>query len=148
MITKMDIIRKIFTDKSTIGDFLIDGKWYFYSLEDCDRQRQEDGIIIPWSKDLKIPAETAIPYGTYEVITNYSNRFKKVMPYIKDVPDFSGTRIHNGSFAKNTEGCPLIGYKKATDCVWESKDAFDMFLPLLQDRLSKGKVFITIHKKG
>jgi hypothetical protein len=44
---ELSIIRKIFTDESTIGDFVINGIRYYYSLEDKDRQRQEDGSSFP-----------------------------------------------------------------------------------------------------
>jgi hypothetical protein len=121
---QLTIIRKDFTDISTIGDFLMDGQPFpkkpMYSLEDKDRQIQPDGSIIPWTPDLKIKGETAIPYGVYEVITNHSNRFNKVMPLLLDVPNFDGIRIHNGSFAGDTEGCPLIGHVKAKDFIGQS----------------------------
>lgn len=149
---KLTIIRKEFTNISTIGDFLVDGKPFpsgksVYSLEDKDRQIQPDGSIIPWTSDLKIQGETAIPYGTYEVITNYSARFKKVMPLLLDVSDFSGIRIHNGSFAGDTEGCPLIGFVKAKDFIGQSKVAFKEFMPLLTASLKEGRVFLTIKKE-
>ena len=135
MIMKLELLRKEFTEKSTIGDFFIDGKRFCYSLEDVVR-------------DIKISGETAIPYGVYEVITNYSNRFKKVMPLIKDVPGFDGIRIHAGNTAENTEGCPLLGYTKDVDFVGKSNKAFYDFFVLLQKGLDTGKVFITISKGG
>lgn len=97
---QIDIVRTIFTDKSTIGDFIINNRFFSYSLEDKDRQwHTEAGEIIAWVKSLKIPKETAIPYGTYEVIINYSNRFKKEMPLLLNVPDYLGVRIHTGNYA-------------------------------------------------
>jgi hypothetical protein len=141
---KLELIRKVFTDISTIGDLLIDGKRFSYALEDKDMQRLEDGSIIPWSGELKIPGETAIPYGTYEVITDFSNRFKRVMPLIKDVPGFAGVRIHTGNTAENTEGCLLLGYIKNPNFVGQSKKAFDDFFPLLKSGLKEGKVWLTI----
>ena len=73
---RLDLIRKTFTEYSTIGDLLIDGKFYRYTLEDMYR-------------DKKIKGVTAIPYGTYEVIINFSNRFQKPMPLLLNVPNFS-----------------------------------------------------------
>ena len=61
---KLEVIRKEFTTESTIGDLLIDGKFYSFTLEGMYR-------------DKKIKGVTAIPYGTYEVIVNFSNRFHK-----------------------------------------------------------------------
>jgi hypothetical protein len=140
----LEIVRKIFTDESTVGDFLIGGVRYYYSLEDKDRQRQEDGSIIPWTRDLKVYGETAIPYGRYEVITNFSARFKTVMPLLINVQDYEGVRIHSGNTDENTEGCPLIGFTKADNFIGQSKKAFEDFMPRLVAALKKGKLFIII----
>ena len=51
---ELSLIRKEFTTESTIGDLLIDGKFYSFALEDMYR-------------DKKIKGVTAIPYGTYEM---------------------------------------------------------------------------------
>lgn len=145
---KLEIIRKTFTDISTIGELTIDGKHFSYTLEDKERQTQPEGAVRSWSPDLKIQGETAIPYGTYEVITNYSTRFKKVMPLLLNVPSFEGVRIHNGSYAGDTEGCPLIGYIKAKDFIGQSRLAFGDFMPLLTAALEDGgRVFLTIKKE-
>ena len=143
---KLDIIRKEFTDISTIGNLLIDNKLFCCTLEDKDRQIQPDGTIIPWRADLKIPKETAIPYGHYEVIIDHSTRFKKLMPHILRVPDFSGIRIHILNTAEETEGCPGIGYKKGNHCIWKSGAAFKVFFPLLEKGLKEGKVLLTVNK--
>ncbi len=143
------IIRTEFTTASTIGDlFVQNGQQFFsYILEDKDRQRQADGSIIPWSRDLKIPEETAIAYGTYQLITNHSNRFKRVMPLLVNVPDFTGIRMHNGCTAKNTEGCPLLGYTKAQDFIGQSLAAFHDFMKILTSDLKRERVHITITPK-
>lgn len=143
---KIEIIRQVFTEFSTIGQMFINGDYFGYTLEDVDRQRQADGTIIKWSKDLKKAGETAIPYGRYEVITNYSPRFKKVMPLIKDVPNFSGVRIHSGNEHTDTEGCPLIGFTKSDNFVGQSKMAFTSFMKLLRAGLKLGVVILTISK--
>jgi len=128
---KLELIRKEFTDHSTIGDLLIDGQFFCYTLEDKVRA-------------VKIPKQTAIPYGTYEVITNYSNRFKRVMPLILNVTGFEGVRIHSGNTDKDTEGCPLVGFKKGIDSIGQSKLAFTAFFQRLQAGLKEGKVQIEI----
>jgi hypothetical protein len=140
-------VREWYTGYSTIGSWIIGGKFFCYVLEDTDRQRLSDGTIIPWNVNLKIPKETAIPYGHYEIITNHSNRFKRVMPLIVGVPDFSGIRIHNGNTTKNTEGCPLLGYTKDVNWVGRSNDAFDDFMVILINALEVGKVHLDIIRK-
>jgi len=128
---KLDLIRKVFTESSTIGDLLINGEFFCYTLEDVPRV-------------VKIPGETAIPCGTYQVITNYSNRFKKIMPLLLNVPGFEGVRIHSGNTAKDTEGCILLGYSKDNNFVGESRNAFTEFFKRLQSGLKDGKVQITV----
>ena len=131
----LTLIRKEFTTISTISDLFIDGKWYCYTLEDMYR-------------DKKIKKVTAIPYGTYEVIINFSNRFQKPMPLLLNVPNFEGIRIHNGSTADHTEGCILLGFTKSKDFIGNSKSAFNSFMPKLQAGLKTGKVFITIFRES
>jgi hypothetical protein len=131
---KLTLVRHTFTNLSTIGSLSVDGKFLCYTLEDVARE-------------VKIPNETAIPYGTYEVITNYSNRFQKVMPLLLDVPGFEGVRIHSGNDKDDTEGCILLGMIKNVDFIGQSKVAFGYFMPILTAALDTGKVFIEITKE-
>lgn len=67
----------------------------------------------------KVPGETCIPTGTYELgLVKDSPMAKKYMkkypwciglPWIKDVPGFSLIRVHPGNTDDDTEGCPLTG---------------------------------------
>ena len=131
---ELSLIRKEFTTESTIGDLLIDGKFYSFTLEDMYR-------------DKKIKGVTAIPYGTYEVIINFSNRFQRPMPLLLNVPGFDGIRIHNGNTDEHTEGCILVGFTKGKDFIGNSKSAFVQFMPKLQAGLKTGKVFIEITRE-
>ena len=142
----LDILRKEFYPNTTMGDFCVDGNIFSHSLEDTDRQRQPDGFIMPWRKELKVYGATAIAYGTYEVIINWSNAFKRRMPLVLNVPDYLGIRIHNGITHHNTEGCPLIGYARSGETLIKpsSDAAFKEFFALLDSRLKKGKVFLNI----
>ncbi|MBU1028505.1 MAG: hypothetical protein KKF48_05665 [Nanoarchaeota archaeon] len=133
---ELKIIRKEFTENSTIGDFYIDNVFFSYCLEDMIR---EPGV--------KIAGKTAIPEGRYRVIIDQSNRFKRAMPHILDVPMFEGIRIHNGSYPKDTEGCPLLGFKKGKDMIWESKLAFNRFFDILYLALPHEEAWITIERE-
>jgi len=135
---ELTLIRKTLTERSTIGDLLIDDEFYCYTLEDTCRQDFPDG------KFKKIKGETAIPYGRYEVIVNFSNRFQKEMPLLLNVPYYTGVRIHSGSFASHTEGCILVGKTKGDDWIGNSKSTFNSLFPILRSALKKGKVWITI----
>ena len=115
---KIVVVRDTFTENSTIGKMLIDGAFFCYTLEDTIR-------------DTKIAGETAIPYGTYKVIVNMSNRFKRLMPLLLDVKGFEGVRIHNGNTKEHTHGCILVGATKSKDFIGDSKVTFNKLMAKL-----------------
>lgn len=84
-----------------LGKLFVDGKLLGQTLEDQDRHLEDGGE--------KIAKETAIPRGRYKVQLSFSNRFKRIMPEVLDVPQFKGVRIHGGNTEEDTEGCPLLG---------------------------------------
>jgi len=135
-VTTFKVVREKYSNISTIGDMYIDGKWYFTTLEDPDRQRQPDGTITPWSAKIKIPDETAIPYGTYRLIINHSDKYKRTMPLVLNVPDFNGIRIHILNWARESKGCIGVGKTKGKDMIGRSATAFKEFFDLLYDALS------------
>lgn len=95
-------------------------------------------------RDVKIMGKTAIPKGTYEVVVNYSNRFKKMLPLLIDVPNFSGVRIHSGNTSEDTEGCILIGMERSFDSITHSRIAMSKFMPILMKWLKKEKVYLVV----
>lgn len=119
---KIDIKRLYKSEHSTIGELTIDGVWECYTLEDLER-------------DVKIKGETAIPKGTYKVIINQSNRFKRLLPLLLDVPGFEGVRIHSGNTNHDTEGCILVGRTRSQDFIGQSRKAFDK----LFEKMKKAK---------
>lgn len=134
MITEMLITRRTYTRNSTIGDLYIDGQYFSHTLEDTIRE-------------VKVAGVTAIPYGRYEVIINFSNRFQRPMPLLLNVPGFLGVRIHSGNDASSTEGCILVGFTEADDFIGNSKSAFSQLFSKIQKSLKHGKVWITVSGK-
>lgn len=107
------------TDTSTIGELLIDGIFECYTLEDIERP-------------VKIKSETAIPKGTYKVIINQSNRFKRLMPLVLNVPNFEGIRIHSGNTNHDTEGCILVGRTRSANYIGQSRKAYEKLFKKMQ----------------
>jgi hypothetical protein len=107
------------TDNSVIGEMLIDGIFECFTLEDAERP-------------VKIKGETAIPKGTYRVIINESNRFKRLLPLLIDVPNFEGVRIHSGNSNHDTEGCILVGQTRNKNYIGQSRKAFDKLFKKMQ----------------
>ena len=93
----------------------------------------------------KIPGDTAIPEGRYQIIINHSPRFKRDLPLLLKVPNFEGVRIHPGNYAKDTEGCILVGRKRIPGMVQESRLAFDALFAKIQAALESEEVWINIH---
>jgi hypothetical protein len=123
--------RKTFTDRSTIGEMSVDGQFECFTLEDKARP-------------VKIHGQTAIPAGTYEVQITFSNKFKKNLPELLNVPNFEGIRIHSGNTDADTEGCILVGKTKGDNVIQNSRDAFNALFPKIQAALQQGKVFIEV----
>jgi hypothetical protein len=117
---KIEVKRLHRTDNSTIGELTIDGKFECYTLEDIEREF------------VKIKGETAIPKGTYKVIINQSNRFKRLLPLLIGVPNFEGVRIHAGNSNHDTEGCILVGQNRSVDYITKSRKAFDSLFKKMQ----------------
>lgn len=139
--------RKVFTNKTTIGElFINDSKTVqCYILEDKDRGLKQT-MSLDEIKKLKVYGETAIPYGRYEVVVSYSERFKKKLPLLVGVPGYEGIRIHTGNYAENTHGCLLPGKNKGVDCVTESTAITSWLISTIENALETEKVFITIKK--
>lgn len=146
----MEIIvkRTHFSDECTIGELTITGDdILLYTLEDKDRKLISTDDLKTIT-DIKVFGKTAIPYGRYEVIMTFSNRFKQNMPLLIGVIGFAGVRIHSGNTAEDTEGCILCGYHKDTahNRIINSRAAIAELYMLLTEALKKEKVYITITK--
>ena len=129
--------------KYTIGKLYIDGEYFCDTIEDTDRgltQTMTDAQI----KSKKVYGQTAIPTGTYRVIISYSNKFKRQMPLLLNVPGFLGIRIHSGNTEKDTEGCLIVGKNKVVGKVIESKNTYNKLLSMLCEANKKEAIKITI----
>lgn len=119
---KLKLQRIFKAETYTIGKLFIDGVYFCDTLEDKVR-------------DVKIKGVTAIPTGKYKVKITMSNRFKKLMPLLIDVPNFEGVRIHSGNTSEDTEGCILVGKNSETGKVTNSRNTFEkLMLELNKDK--------------
>ena len=120
---------------ATLGTLSVNGKLLCWTLEDT--VREVDGQpVSKW----KVLGATAIPRGKYAVIITYSNRFKRDMPLLVDVPGFSGIRIHPGNTSEDTEGCILVG-GRPTKPNWlpNSRMTFDKLFAILEEAEQHGE---------
>jgi hypothetical protein len=142
---ELKLIRNEFSEQSTIGELSIDGNFFSYVLEDKDRGLKDEMTVDEVAK-LKVYGKTCIPYGRYEILMTWSNKFQCVMPLVSHVKGYEGIRIHKGNTETASLGCLLVGMIKQKDRILKSTEAFDKLYPILQEACKKGKVYITIEK--
>ena len=111
--------RYVFGDTFTIGKMYIHGQYVCDTLEDVLRE-------------VKIKHKTAIPYGTYPVKNTYSPHFKRILPELFSVPNFSAIRIHAGNTEADTSGCILVGTYNGDRSIVSSKVALEKVLSILR----------------
>lgn len=141
----MDLVLKRIAKKETytIGRLYLNGEYVCDTLEDRDRGLDNDNMSIAEIKAIKVPGETAIPTGKYEVSLTYSQRFKRKMPLLSGVKGFDGIRIHSGNTHKDTEGCILVGRNKEVGKVLDSRYTYNNMYKKLEAAAKRGE-YITI----
>lgn len=122
---KLLLLRDHFTNSTTLGKLYVNGIFQCYTLEDKDRELEKGNE--------KLYGETAIPRGSYQVIIDYSNRFKRELPRLKDVPQFEGIRIHPGNTHEDTHGCILVGSGTSGDKLFNSRVAFEALFHKMEE---------------
>ena len=116
----------------------IDGKWFCDTIEDVVRNLPKDCPYTPKGRNCKckekVYGETAIPAGTYKVILSYSNRFKRILPELLNVPHFLGIRIHRGNTEQDSAGCIILGENKVKGKVINSTPYEIKLVKLLENQ--------------
>lgn len=107
---KLELKRRFLGESYTIGSLSIDGKKFCDTLEDKVRDLNKNEVFDGDEK--KVYAETAIPYGTYGIVVDYSPKFKRELPRLQNVKHFEGILIHRGNTAEDSAGCILVGENK------------------------------------
>ena len=130
----LTVLRNPSENGATVGEMLLDGVHECFTLEDEVREIKGE-TVGKW----KIPGKTAIPEGKYRVVLTMSNRFKKVLPELLNVPGFLGVRIHSGNTQDDTEGCILVGEGKGSCTVTRSRDAMVELMAALTGVLENGE---------
>lgn len=106
-------------------------------LEDENGKKLCDTLEPIWRNydggEMKIPRKSAIPEGTYRVVTTYSLRFRKYLPLLVGVPGFEGVRIHSGNTSRDTEGCILVGQNIQVGKVLWSRITLEKLMKLIEN---------------
>jgi len=132
---KIRVERNWLLGDTTLGKLFVDDRFFGYTLEDEVRND-------------KVYGQTAIPYGVYDVDITYSPKFGRNMPLIKNVPNFSGIRIHTGNSSDDTSGCLLVGLGiDANNNLTDSRLAFNSLNSKIKKTKDSGES-ITIEIKA
>lgn len=133
----LTVDRKWKKDTYTVGNLYVDGLWFCNTMEDKDR-----GLKKTWPLSMiqkyKVPNETAIPRGTYQITMRmqspkfsqwkYSRLYgfcKGYLPRLLGVPGFDGILIHIGNKANpDSSGCILVGVNDRKGMVTKSTETF------------------------
>lgn len=129
---KLTLISLPSANGCTVGDLYVNGAWQCFTLEDEVREAKCQAVSS-W----KIPGNTAIPAGTYNIIVNMSQRFQRMMPLLLDVPGFDGVRIHMGNTAADTEGCILVGQRRNPNSISGSLLAYNALFSRLDEAFQR-----------
>ncbi len=124
----------------TIGRLNIDGDAFCDTLEDVVRDLNKDGDLQD-EGETKIYGQTAIPYGRYKVVLSHSPKFKRILPEILNVPEFTSIRIHAGTTAVDTLGCLLVGKNMIKGTLSQSRITENSLVAKLQ--ATKEDIYIT-----
>ena len=117
---KMKLRRTFKGTEYTIGKLYLNDEYFCDTLED---------VVRPEGR--KIAGKTAIPTGEYKVVLTESKRFKKLLPLLMNVPNFTGVRIHSGNTHHDTEGCILVGENKVKGRVINSRATMNRLMAQL-----------------
>lgn len=114
----------------TVGRLFVDGKFFCNTLEDTVRDL---------SNEKKVYGKTAIPYGQYKVVYNWSPKFGRNLPRLLNVPAFEGILIHPGNTADDSAGCILVGRNTEVGRLTESRYTSDKLNVLIEDAQRRGE---------
>lgn len=140
------------TNDYTIGELSVNGKYLCDTIEDTVRPLPEScpntpkGIACKCKE--KVYGKTAVPAGTYKVKLGYSNRFRRILPQVLDVPHFLGILIHSLNQSSETEGCIGVGEwdGKTEDWISNSRKNFNKLFDMLKQADKNGEsITITIN---
>ena len=139
----------------TVGKLTIEGNTFKCdTLEDVNRDLNKNGIFD--NGEVKIPSETCIPFGKYEITLDvvspkfslkpfYMDFCKGKLPRLLNVPSFEGILIHVGTSPKHSEGCILVGENKIVGGLINSEAKFKELYKIMLEAKQKGeKIYITI----
>ncbi len=127
---KIEIHRQEYLEKQTLG--------YLYVLDSNDNILYSCNTLeLPWKDNKK--NVSCVPVGEYKCVLEYSDRFKKDLWELKEVPNRSECKFHSANYFRQLNGCIALGngYSDIDGDGWrdilKSRDTMDEFHEVLKD---------------
>lgn len=121
----------------TVGRLYVNDRLFCNTLEDRIVDKNKNGVFDGDEK--KVYGESAIPYGTYKIIYNWSPKFGRNLPRLLNVPHFEGILIHPGNTAADSAGCILVGKNTEVGRLTNSRYISDELNKLIDEAQQKGE---------
>lgn len=121
----------------TVGRLYVDDRLFCNTLEDRIVDKNKNGVFD--GEEKKVYGESAIPYGTYKIIYNWSPKFGRNLPRLLNVPHFEGILIHPGNTAADSAGCILVGKNTEVGRLTNSRYISDELNKLIDEAQQKGE---------
>ena len=122
-------IKRTYYPDFTEGKLYINGVFFCDTLEDPNRDLNMNGKFD--DGEVKIYGDTCIPPKIYNIVMTHSPKFKKILPLVENVPNFTGIRIHSGVHKLHTDGCILVGNKVSDGKLDGNKRVLDALVSIL-----------------
>lgn len=118
---EMLLVRDEFRDNATLGRIT----FCDYTCETLEDRYRPPGEAKVWG-------QTCIPCGRYRVVVTVSPKFKRELPRLLDVPNFTGILIHAGNTPADTTGCILVGLRRMNGILLDSRKALVPLMALIK----------------
>lgn len=137
-----------------IGVLYVNNVRFCETLEDTDRGLSSE-MPVGKINQLELYGVTAIPRGRYRVVLSVSSKFKTknwgkkyggLVPELLNVKGYDGVRIHPGTKAQDTLGCPLVGRNKVVGGLVDSQKTYYALMDeyLMPAHKAGEEIYITI----
>lgn len=129
---KVKVERFIFSKNYTMSRVYINDEFFSFGLEPYDCGVTKDLPVKDIKEKKKEFGKIAIPLGEYDLVIDLSNKYKRMMPHILNVPAFDGVRVHSGNKVEDTLACLLLGKFYTMGLISESRKTCAQFEELLK----------------
>ena len=129
------VCERFMFDKSyTMSRVYVDGEFFCFGIEPYDASITSETPVDDIKALKEKHGKIAVGLGEYELIYNWSKKYQKMLPLVKDTPGFSGVRLHAGNSSADTRACLCLGKFFKNGYVCESRATMTKFINLWKSK--------------